>query len=810
VTRDLNRISPVLWRRAVPSVLLPFALHALAREVDGAVGTLLHTTLDLPDFVVRALGLLDPGRVLLAVLGWTAAGVVVWGALAAARSAREQSGLAAALEAEAAGLGPLYLRPILTGLALLSLAARPTYPYGFTLPVALTQDWAVAQDAAAVAALVAARLPAIRLPAPGAGVIFFVSFLAYGLLSPPWARDWDGHPGNEPKTLRIAVALGHGLTLDVEGVSGPMERLPTRPILSSTWTAARTAAREAARLESAMLHGGYGGVGASAIRATRVTRQTVRGKEGGIYYVLAPGPAFLLAPALRVDRALNLARGTEGRLAVTLLLWNAVAAALVAAVFLLARDATARPGLAAAVAGFFALVPPLLFYFYQFYPETLGALALAIVLRLILFKTWWTTRTAWGLGLILATLPWLHQKFLPLWLVLVAMAGLRAVHEMVHLRALAGLVIPQVLSLYLTALYNFAVTGSARPDAMYLAWGPAGVTSARIGQGLLGLALDARYGLAPYAPVYLLTVGGLALFRGRVVWASGGLAAAAVYYATVASADNWSGAVCSLGRYVMPLAPLAVVLVAVVLDRTVSRRGALAFTLTLGAWTAVIALALWRDPLASNDCAVLLGKSVFADGNVYIPNLFIRTWSEGAPGLFARIGAWIVVGAAAAVWLRRVARARGGASPGRALVGTTAVILAAAVLLERWPSSRTAPRFRDALDLGAGTTAFVSGGTVSDGFARVSGGEVELLVRSRAPLQALGMTIEGEGMLRLPGRAAFPLTPRGTGVLLPLTPLTTLEGRRGVSETLYSGRALLESREGVVLRFAPLVRGPGP
>jgi hypothetical protein len=801
VTRDLNRISPVLWRRAVPSVLLPFALHALAREVDGAVGTLLHTTLDLPDFVVRALGLLDPGRVLLAVLGWSAAGVVVWVALAAARAARERSGLAAALEAEAAGLGPLYLRPILTGLALLSLAARPTYPYGFTLPVALTQDWAVAQDAAAVAALVAARLPAIRLPAPGAGAIFFVSFLAYGLLSPPWARDWDGHPGNEPKTLRMAVALGHGLTLDVEGVSGPMERLPTRPILSSAWTAARTAAREAARLESAMLHGGYGGVGAAAIRATRVTRQTVRGKEGGIYYVLAPGPAFLLAPALRVDRALNLARGTEGRLAVTLLLWNAVAAALVAAVFLLARDATARPGLAAAVAGFFALVPPVLFYFYQFYPETLGALALAIALRLILFRTWWTTRTAWGLGLLLATLPWLHQKFLPLWLVLVAMAGLRAVHEMVHLRALAGLAIPQVLSLYLTALYNFAVTGSARPDALYLAWGPGGVTSERLGQGLFGLALDARYGLAPYAPLYVLALTGAFLFRGRPSRLGWAFPAAAVYYVTVASADNWSGAVCSLGRYVMPLAPLAVVLVAVVLDRTVSRRGALAFTLTLGAWTALVALALWRDPLASNDCAVLLGKSVFADGNVYIPNLFIRTWSEGAPGLFARIGAWIAVAAAAAVWLRRAAIGRAGLSPARALAGMTAVILSAALLLERWPSSRTAPRFPDALDLGGGTVVYVAGADVRDDYARVAGDEVDLLVRSRAPLRGLTLTAEGEGIVRVPGRPPVALSPRGTRVEVPLQPLVTLAGRRGVEETLYRQAIVLDGPRGAVLRF---------
>ena len=310
-------------------------------------------------------------------------------------------------------------------------------------------------------------------------------------------------------------------------------------------------------------------MGASAIRATRVTRQTVRGKEGGIYYVLAPGPAFLLAPALRADRALNLMRGTEGRLAVTLLLWNAVAAALVAAVFLLARDATGRPGLAAAVAGFFALVPPLLFYFYQFYPETLGALALAIALRLILFARRWTARTALGLGLLLATLPWMHQKFLPLWIVLLAMSIFRAVDEMVDLRAFAraapapgGLALPhRPLQLrhhgQRTARCPLPGLGARRASR-----------TARMGQGLLGLALDARYGLLPYAPAYLLAGAGLlGLGRGasRLRWA---LPAAAAYYVTVASADNWSGAVCSLGRYVMPLVPFAAALVAVVLDRT--------------------------------------------------------------------------------------------------------------------------------------------------------------------------------------------------------------------------------------------------
>src|SRR5262245_32890495 len=373
-------------RRLPPAmaVLLPFGLHGMAREVDRACGVLLHTSLDLPDFVPQALGLVPMGEAALRVLLWSAAGALIWLALGL-RSARLGGlSLADGLRAEACGFAPLLLRPALTVLALASLAVQPTYPYGFTLPVALTQDWGVAQDVLVLAALLAARLPPLRVPAPGAAALGLLSFLAYGLLTPPWARVWEGHPGNEPKTLRMAVALGHGLTADVEGVSAPMEELPTRPPGAAVAQAAATAARESGRMAAALMRG-PGAVGASAIRATRITRQTVRGKEGGVFHVLAPGTSLLLAPALRVDRWLNRREGLTGPLRATVLFWNALAAALVSALYLLLRDGTGRPGLAAALAGGFALLPPYLFYAFQFYPEMLGALGLVVALRLLLF-----------------------------------------------------------------------------------------------------------------------------------------------------------------------------------------------------------------------------------------------------------------------------------------------------------------------------------------------------------------------------------------------------------------------------------------
>ncbi len=608
-----------------------------------------------------------------------------------------------------------------------------------------------------LAALVAWRLPAFRFPAPRAVEVFALAFLAYALLVPDWAWRWEGHPGNEPKYLRQAVALGHGLTFDAEGVSAAMEDLPTRPLSESVAAAVGTLGRESWSMAAALSRGE---VGRGAIRAKRITRQTIRGKDGGVYYVLAPGPSLLLAPALRVDRAINLARGRPGRVAVSVLVWCALAALLVMALFLLVRDATGRPGLAAALAFGFALVPPFLFYFFQFYPEMVGALVMALAFRTLALRPEGLRRHPWLFGAMLATLPWLHQKFLPVWLALVATAlwvGWRRVSPQRPARAVlsplssrgapsgpgdegsadcgslgarhdrsssgldrgrgvrrwrwaVGLIVPTMVGLYLTALYNFAITGSVRPDALFLAWGPGGVTSARVGQGVLGLLLDARYGIVPYVPILLLAAGGLALGGARrfaVV-----MPAAAVYYLTVASADNWAGAVCNLGRYFMPVAPLAVALRRHrdrpgAVTRSVSsrgtssvsgpeakpracfpaverggsadagaetadpsspgetelvgmtgegaRRGALALVLMLAAWTGLFAVALWRDPHAANDSALLLAKSAYADGHQYIPDLFIRRWSDGAPGLWARIAVWLAGLGAVAWWLKRVA-----------------------------------------------------------------------------------------------------------------------------------------------------------
>ncbi len=810
--------------RAILLALLPVLLHALAREVDRGLGLVLRAEIEpdgLLSEVARAAasdGLSAATRVGL----WLVAGLGAWLALASWEKREGQASWDESLRRQAIVLAPLLLRPAMSALALLSVAARPSYPYGFTLPVALTQDWGIGQDVAALATMLALCLPALRFPAPRTIEVFALSFLAYGVLVPEWAWRWEGHPGNEPKYLRQAVALGHGLTFDAEGVSATMEELPVRSLAESLPAAAATIGRESWTMAVALAHGD---VGREAIRASRITRQTIRGKDGGVYYVLAPGPSLMLAPALRVDRATNLARVEPGRVALSVLLWCALAALLVTTLFQLVRDATGRPGLAAALAFGFGAVPPFLFYFFQFYPEMVGALVMAVAFRTLALRPQGLGRHPWLFGGMLATLPWLHQKFLPVWLVLVATAlwvGLRS--KALGMTAprrqwLAGLLVPTAACLYLTALYNFAITGSVRPDALFLAWGPGGVTSARVGQGVLGLLLDARYGILPYAPILMLAAAGLVLGGARrfaVV-----MPAAAVYYLTVASADNWAGAVCNLGRYFMPVAPLAVALVGLAIDRA-PRRGVVALVLMLAAWTGLLAVALWQDPHAANDSALLLAKSTYADGHRYVPDLFLRRWEDAAPGLWARIAAWMAALVGIAWWLRSVAsssrRGEGrGVSPLVTLAAVTGAALAAGLLLERWPGERTGPAFPEAMriaaagvpdepstTLAAPPVLFASGATsVREDEAILGPGPVELLLRAPAAVPAVRVTVGGQGgVVRVAGRPPIVLRPSGALLDLPFVPYHEVRGRDGRrvvfsrAQLTLDGEAILRSGEG--------------
>ena len=462
------------------------AVRGGARRGRG-VGMLLHTTLDLPDFVRQAhvpVGPRRPGPSCpqyplrrIWRLGRPRVGPL---------SLRSPSRSRMRCEATASLSHVLFLRPY-PDRPRPRLAGHPAH-VSLRLHAARrarARTGRSAQDAAILAALAAARVPRPRLPAPGALSSRSWPSSPTRCSRRTWARRWEGHPGNEPKTLRMAVALGHGLTLDVEGVYAGMEALHA-PLLSVGRGVRRAAStRESARMAVGRSRTARRAVGASAIRATRITRQTIRGKEGGVYHVLAPGPvAAARARAARRPRAepraghAGPAGGDRGSLERAGRGAGGGACSSSRATGERARAWRRR------WPAWPRCCRRCVFYSYQFYPEMLGALFLAVALRAILLRPW--DGAAHGArARPPARLPALAPPEVPARVggARASMAVVRAVDALVTLRTLMALLVPQVVSLYLIALYNFGITGSVRPDALFLAWGPARRQLGALGPG---------------------------------------------------------------------------------------------------------------------------------------------------------------------------------------------------------------------------------------------------------------------------------------------------------------------------------------
>jgi hypothetical protein len=245
----------------------------------------------------------------------------------------------------------------------------------------------------------------------------------------------------------------------------------------------------------------------------------------------------------------------------------------------------------------------------------------------------------------------------------------------------------------------------------------------------------------------------------------------------------------------MPALPWLIALVGLTLARLGGRRGALALALTLAAWTGLASAALWLHPHAANDASLLAAKSSHADARVYLPNLFVPSFDRAAPALPAQLAAWIAAAALLGLWLQRAQQGRGGARPLPALAALFALLIGASALLERWPSPHRLPRYATALELRPGTVAFATHGAGIEGPGawRVRG-DLELLVRSRRPLERLLAQGVGEGAVRTGSLPPLALEPEGRPMEVPLERVRHLVGRRGVEETLY--RARLERVEG--------------
>jgi hypothetical protein len=197
-----------------------------------------------------------------------------------------------------------------------------------------------------------------------------------------------------------------------------------------------------------------------------------------------------------------------------------------------------------------------------------------------------------------------------------------------------------------------------------------------------------------------------------------------------------------------------------------------------------------------------------------VPNLFIRRWEDGAPGLGARILAWIVLVTVASAALHRARSAT------RVLAGLAVVILLLAAGLERWPPTRTAPTPPSALPIDEATTVFFDGAVRLRGDDAILGpGAVDVLVRRTstdgAVVPSLRAVVGGDGVFLAAGRPAFALRPTGGLVDLPLVPYHVVRGRDARlaafarTSVSVSGQAVLRLSGGEgTIQASPLAGAP--
>ena len=408
--------------------------------------------------------------------------------------------------------------------------------------------WAIAGGAlvASLARFLSARswkTPPWR--APGRGVVFVVSlalYLALGFRQ----LGTTGVGGDEPHYLVITQSLLVDHDLDIENNHA---------------------------------RGDYRAFFGGELRPDYMTR----GRDGKIYSIHAPGLPVLMLPGYALW-------GARGAMA-TVCLLGALAALAVFELGAMVGGAGAAWATWASV----SLTVPVVPHAWAIFPEIAGAAVVAWAMV-------WFARdrpaspAAWACrGVCLATLPWLHTKFVVFLAALTVTLLWRVRRQAVKAAALLA---PVVLSGLAWLAFFKILYGTFDPQAPYGDHAVQFVRLVNLPRSLAGALFDQKFGLLPYAPVCLVALaGGWILARDPrwrpLVWA--GLAIGAAYVASSARYYMWWGGSSAPARFLVPMMPLAAPMFAAAYARLRSPLARAHAWLLLGASLGVSALAVW-DP----------------------------------------------------------------------------------------------------------------------------------------------------------------------------------------------------------------------
>jgi hypothetical protein len=197
-------------------------------------------------------------------------------------------------------------------------------------------------------------------------------------------------------------------------------------------------------------------------------------------------------------------------------------------------------------------------YSYLIFPEIFAALAIIYTFR----RSRATENNTWqwlAVGLALATLPWLHARFIPAVIGLVALLAGPWLREPSLRRRLACILPPAVSAVALLVFYQY-IYGQPFPSMA----DHAGFNRPlEFVNAAYGLFLDEQWGLLIHAPIYLLVAAGLAtLWRYSRDDVRSLAIVALPYFGLVALYRVWWGDWGPAARYLAPIAPLAIVPIA--------------------------------------------------------------------------------------------------------------------------------------------------------------------------------------------------------------------------------------------------------
>ncbi|HOR28943.1 MAG TPA: hypothetical protein PLG73_13070 [Candidatus Sumerlaeota bacterium] len=346
-----------------------------------------------------------------------------------------------------------------------------------------------------------------------------------------------------------------------------------------------------------------------------------------------PMTALLLAPAYALDRH-------DGVLLLLVLLHACAVLWLRAALIHLGI----APAAASAVAFVWLLTVPWSLMALQVYPDSVGLVLVAAVLRLLVGKRWPILRPIL-IGLLLGILAALHIKFYPLAIALLVggiwLGGVR--------RAWPVMLFPFLLVVALNSILLARLYGSIWPWAPYGSFASHGAGGSLL-LGLPAYLADLQYGLLPQGPLWLALVPGVVVLarsrdrgpRGRFAWVC--LAAGLIHLLAIANTRldlfGWSTA----ARNLTVAVPVGVAIAGLGLQATWRRRGFRWFWALLFVWQLALLVVYQFDWWGRYKLPTLLARWLGVPRES-VPSFFDYFHPDAPPDP----GAWVLFVAFAAV-----------------------------------------------------------------------------------------------------------------------------------------------------------------